>query len=280
MQTKKTATYLTLAASLICGTVLGQEVPQTATKHSTEKSGKIARAAQSHKSKSKTPISASALTSMRPLNPELSQAIGDSFNFSRAGDAAVNRGAWQEASSDYQQALGLAPANRPALYGMAKCAEKSGDTKSAINYYRAAIYTSEPGRYGTVQDDGFQENMPEKLMEYALLLSKTGQEQESLFVCRRAVSLLNYDNGKPDLKVMLPDFTAEDFAYTPKHLQAIAHLTIGIVASGHGETNALPELIQAIFLAPKRRLQVSTLANISMGRVSREQRRLFSRPFS
>jgi len=188
---------------------------------------------------------------MRPLNPDIAQALGDSFNYSRAGEEAVRLGNWAEARADYQNALALVPNNQQALYGMAQCAEAAGDTATALKYYRADIYSHDNSRYGTVPGDGYQDNMPDNLMNYVILLSKVGEEQEAISIYNRAASLLNYDDGQPCLKVMLPGFAANSRTYTPQRLQAMARVAISIVDTAHGDQAALPELKQAISLAPR-----------------------------
>ena len=194
---------------------------------------------------------------MLPGGGDLQSRIGPSFKLSQSGDEAAKNEDWQTARSKYQDALNLWPENPLAIYGLAKCAELDGDTTAAIGYYRKAIYYQGPKVASTIPNDGFQTNDVSRLMEYALLLSQTHQEIEAQKVYKRAAHLLNYqdsqfNNGKPFLKVLLPEFgtAPHQIAYTPQRLQAMAHVTLSLYSSWFDGKIAMPEIQKALQLYP------------------------------
>jgi len=171
--------------------------------------------------------------------------LTQSVEISKQGDAEAKSGDWQAAISHYQEAVKIWPENRTALYGLGQYADAAGDTARAIEYYRAGIYEN-PSQ----GSDGWREGNVVPLMEYAILLSKAGQEQEALVVYQRAVNLLNYEDGKQNLDVLLPDFGPGDRSYTPKLLQAMAHVAVAHGKEGFDNELALSHIQQAIALAP------------------------------
>ena len=192
--------------------------------------------------------------------PEEMQELSDRLNtldnsiaLSKQGDAAVKGGNWAQAQTYYQQALDVWPDNSTALYGLGKCADAAGDTASAISYYRTATLSdnSPHTKWNT------QTNDVTRLMEFVLLLSKAGQQQEALAVYNRAAHLLNYrdadtNEGKPHLKVLLPEFGVDPNAavYTPQRLQAMARVAISIEEGDFGSKDALPQVKEAVRLYP------------------------------
>ena len=176
--------------------------------------------------------------------------MNSSAKLARQGNIAADQGKWKEAKADFQQAQELFPNYMEALYGLGRCAEAEGDTASAIQYYRTAIYSHDPGRYGTVPGDGYQTNDVGRMMEYVLLLSQVGQTTEALSVYQRAAGLLNYRDGQQYLDVLLPDFSPGGLSYTPQRMQAMAHVAIAYGKEGFNDTIALSHLQQAVALAP------------------------------
>lgn len=200
------------------------------------------------------PSGGSAPGRFLPGGADPSAKIGPSVKIQEAGDAAAEKGDWETAKADYQQALYLWPDNALALYGLAKCAENDGDTAAAISYYRAAIYSHDPKVYGTVPGDGYQTNDVGRMMEFVLLLSQAHQDVEAQKVYKRAAHVLNYQDsqftGKPFLKVLLPEFGPGKIAYTPQRLQAMAHVTLSVLSAGFDGKVAMPEIQKAIQLYP------------------------------
>ena len=167
-----------------------------------------------------------------------------SIQLSRDGDAAAKQGGWKTAASDYQAALSLWSGNPLALYGMAHCAGAQGNIAEELNNYRTAIYNPAT----PLKEPTFREVNTDKLMEFALLLDQAGQVDEALRVYNHAVRGLNYDMGKPRLQVLLPEFGEgpDQEAYTPRKLEAMAHLAIGVFQPGFNDK----ELRLAVKMAP------------------------------
>ena len=198
------------------------------------------------------------------LDPDQMHRLGNEMNkrdksldLAEKGDVKAEQGNWPQALSYYQQALDLWTDDDSALYGLGKCAEAAGDTTKAIGYYRTAIYTNDPSRFGMLPGDGYQTNDVARLMEFSLLLGKAGQEQEALTVYRHAAHLLNYQDaqfngGKQYLEVLLPEFGNKpgDLAYTPPRLAAMAHVGIAYKREDLDHKLAQVELQKAIDLAP------------------------------
>ncbi len=177
---------------------------------------------------------------------EYARVSSRSLDITKQGNTAAKEGDWARAQEYYQQALAVWQDNSAALYGMGQCADAAGDTASAVRYYRTATYADNSPH----SRDNTQTNDPARLMEFALLLSKDGQEQEALVVYRRAAGLLNYMDGKQHLDVLLPDFHPGGWAYTPQRMQAMAYVGHAHEKEGFDNKLAAAELEKAIALAP------------------------------
>lgn len=176
----------------------------------------------------------------------LLKQLDSSMMLAKQGDADVTSGNWDQARESYQKALDIWPDNTFALYGLGNYAASIGNTATAIKYYRKAVYSDNPYE----APDGIRENNSGRLMEYALLLSKAGQQKEALTIYRRGAHVLNYLDGKPNLVVPLPGFEPGEWANTPKHLQAMTHLGLAIDETGFGDALVEKHLQQAVALAP------------------------------
>jgi len=181
------------------------------------------------------------------------------FDLVKTGDAFAQSGDWRNAQSQYQQALGLSPdqglGHQLALYGLIAYCRATGDTVKGLDYSRQAIY-----HHGSAAE-GFFENNTEKLMQFALLLNKTGQSGEAMTVYNHAAYALDYQDsqyngGKPHLKVLLPGVTAApnlptQVQYTPEHLQALADTALAHEEAGFGsEKEAYAHTQEAVKLYP------------------------------
>lgn len=188
----------------------------------------------------------------------------DSVDLAKQGDTDAKNGKWNRAAAQYQAALTLWPDNPDGLYGMGQCAAAAGDLPRAISDYRLAVYadkTKEPGSYGTVPGDGFQTNDIKRLMEFALLLGRVGQTQESVFIYNRAAALMDYErgdvqHGEPSVKVLLPELVAgqpvgNQAPYTPEHLQALAETALAYSEMSFGSNKeAIGHMRDAVKLFP------------------------------
>jgi len=181
------------------------------------------------------------------------------YAFVKSGDEAAKIGDWSNAQNAYQQALGLSPehglGHQLALYGLIAYCRATGDTAKGLDYSRQAIY-----HHGSAAE-GFFENNTEKLMQFALLLNKTGQSGEAMTVYNHAAYALDYQDsqyngGKPHLKVLLPEVTAApnlptQVQYTPEHLQALADTALAHEEAGFGsEKEAYAHTQEAVKLYP------------------------------
>lgn len=178
------------------------------------------------------------------------QMLDKSARLADQGDIEAKNGDWGKAAETYQKALGIWSSNSEALYGLGACAENAGNIPEAIQDYRVAIYSHNPRLYGLVPGDGYQTNDAGRLMEFVLLLSKNGQENEALKAYQRAAYLTNYMDGKQNVDVLLPDYEADRAGYTPQRLQAMAHIGIALAKAGQDDKLALAHLNTAAALAP------------------------------
>ncbi|MDQ2688059.1 MAG: tetratricopeptide repeat protein [Armatimonadota bacterium] len=260
-----------LAASLLSGAAAAERTSHSKTapahlvgKRSPAKSAAAKKTAKNGNKQAAAPVAfhATAPAKGRPGTPLLAGSRGQggapsvwpqselrrlnqSDQIRRQGDAEAKRGEWQAAIQDYQEAISIWPENTEALYALGRYAAAAGDTARAIEYYRAGIY--DKSGQGS---DVWREGNVAPLMEYAILLSKAGQEQEALVVYRRAVDGLNYEDGKQNLDVLLPDFGPDDRSYTPRMLQAMAHVAVAYEQEDFDKALALSHLEQAVALAP------------------------------
>ena len=177
--------------------------------------------------------------SLPVVNWAMMRSIEDSLKLSKAGDEVALKSNWKEAETAYQQALVIWKDNNEATYGLAKCYEATGDTADEIKSYRRLVYSSNRA------DKGYHCNDNKQLIEFVLLLSKSGQASEALSVYQHAVARIN----QPGRKVPLPTFAAGPghSPLKPEHLQAMAHISLSIVSNVN---DALPQLQEAIRLYP------------------------------
>lgn len=185
-----------------------------------------------------------SLASLPNINAEDVRRTFGSLEFSKAGDSLAQKGSWKEARSHYQDALNLWKDSPDANYGLARCCRALGDTAGEIVFYRAAIYSTNPA------DKGFRETQTNRLMEFALLLSQSGQAQESLAVYHKAAAEIDYVEGKQKIDVLLPAFGDSEgqVPYSTQALQAMAHVGIAVYSQDDKEKRA--HLEAAIKLQP------------------------------
>lgn len=259
MRTSGVILSVLLAASVACGLPVLHKNSKTAGKSRTavKSDAGIEQAAATHAAVKPTQaeplVPRRAGVSASPLSPdkeraflEFARVASHSLDIAKQGDATAKGGDWAKAAGYYRQALEVWPDNSRALYGMGQCADAAGDIAGAVKYYRTATYADNSPH----STDNTQTNDPARLMEFALLLSKAGQEQEALSVYRRAANLLNYMDGKQHLEVLLPDFRPGGWAYTPQRMQAMAYVGHAHEKEGFDNKLAAAELEKAIALAP------------------------------
>ncbi len=168
------------------------------------------------------------------------------------GEEALSLGQNEKAIKAFQEAIQIEPFGGFASQRLAEAYQANHQPEQAIAAYRALIYPK-PGQDWTTSN----RVSATVLMKYCLVLLQMGQEQEALAMYNRGLPLLNYDNGKPKLKVLLPAIGPDGSPYTPQFLQAMACLGIGIDTSGFDEAR----LREAVELAPD-----SVAANFYLGK--------------
>jgi tetratricopeptide (TPR) repeat protein len=183
----------------------------------------------------------------------------EAYALVKSGDEAAKVGDWTVAQNSYQQALEVSPAYglgyHLSLYGLIAYCRATGDTTKGLEYSRLAIY-----HHGSAAE-GFFENDTARLMQYALLLNKTGQSAEAMSAYNRAAHLLDYEDsqyhgGQPTLKVLLPEVaiepnSPEQVQYTPERLQALADTALAHEEMGlEHSKEAIAHAREAVTLYP------------------------------
>ncbi len=190
-----------------------------------------------------------------PALVEWMRKTDGSAKLSQKGDLEASQGNWSDAVKDYQEALTLSADNSAALYGLGDDSLQHGNVADAVPYYRRAVY--DPPETGTsiplvLQPPAFRENNAFRVMEYARLLSLTGQQEEAQFVYRHGAQMINYMYGHPHSRLMLPDFGdgAGQIAFTPQRLQALAQAGWAEDHSDFDMAGAGARLQQSVALFP------------------------------
>lgn len=181
------------------------------------------------------------------------------FEMVKTGNDLANRGDWQHAQGQYQQALDLSPdsefSRHLALHGLIACCRAAGDTAKGLSYSRQTIYV-----HGSAAE-GFYENDTANLMQFVLLLNKTKQTAEALQVYNHAAYALNYRDsqdreGKPYLKALLPELVTGEplpgqVKFTPEALQAFADTALAHEEMAFGsDKEATAHMQEAVKLFP------------------------------
>ena len=157
------------------------------------------------------------------------------------GEEALSLGQNGKAIKAFQEAIQIEHLGGCVSQRLAEAYQANHQPEQPLAAYRALIYPK-PGQDWTTSN----QVSATVLMNYCLVLLQTGQEQEALAMYNRGLPLLNYDHGKPKLKVLLPAIGPDGSPYTPQFLQAMACLGIGIDTSGFDEVR----LREAVELAP------------------------------
>ncbi len=213
------------------------------------------------------PLPGSPVPPVSPVGPE---EVVESNALCLLGEGQAKKGEWATALVNYRQALNLWPQSKNALYGAAECAAGLGDAVSAASYFRSAVYTNDPTRYGLIPGDGFQENNAIRLMQFASLLDKTGQTAEATTIYNRAATLLKYMDDKPSRGYLLPLFGTEQgqISYTSARLQALAQVGLGVDSQDTQELTPAERVVhlkEAARLYPNSPVVQSYLGDVLAG---------------
>jgi len=188
-----------------------------------------------------------------PLSDDQKERMKQEYAIITRGDEALKANDTDGAIAAFLEARESQTQSGLALIRLAEAYTAAGRTEEAIAAYRQLIYPP-PG-----QDWSHANQIsPTMQMNFSLLLLQTGQEAEALAAYRRALTTLNYDNdGKPKLAVLLPDIGPGGLPYSPRLLQAMICLGLGVDDSDHEG----PRLTEAVKLAPD-----SAAANYYLGK--------------
>ena len=191
------------------------------------------------------------LANVPDIDAEAVKQISDSLNRTKLGTDYARHSDWTDAKQCYQEAIALWKDNPEALYGLAEYSERAGDVDKAVKYYRRAVYGNGPGQ------PRFKESNADKLMEFAILLNKSSQVSEALYVYHHTADGLNFEDsdnrsGKAHLRVLLPEFGVEagKINYTSERLQAMAQVAIAIYVGVSDQKKTLALLRGATRLYP------------------------------
>lgn len=138
------------------------------------------------------------------------------------GEALFKAGNLTAAISAFQEGLSYAPDNGLAYQHLAETYTAMNQPDKAIAAYRTVLYDW-PGK-GWGNSIGSNTTV---LMQFALLLLKTGQSAEALTVYQRGYHFLPTDRGP-----MPPLFTTPDFA--PADFKAAAYTAMGLHETAWG----------------------------------------------
>ena len=156
----------------------------------------------------------------------------------------------------FQHVLTYMPDDGLAYRRMAESYAADGRMSEASRaFHKFLIEGFGPGTNGGVSDTS------DEWAEYAQVLVKTGQPAEAIRCYNHAASLLDYEDsqyhdGKPTLKVLLPELVAEhplaaQVQYTPERLQALADTALAEEEAGFGSNKeAMAHMQEAVKLYP------------------------------
>lgn len=202
----------------------------------------VAQSPQEPKSLRGVPSSQTPDSLMPDIGPLFAQTVKSRPLLDR-GFAFLAQERWKEAASQFQQALEVAPDILQVHYGLARCYQEAGDIAKALEHYRRSVYETPTLReFSSLQDD--------QKLQYALLLSQVGQSDEAMYVYNNVVNRLNYREGKPHLKVFLPEFglLAGQRTYQALLFQAMARTAISL--SVNEDKPAMQHIREAVRLSP------------------------------
>ncbi len=157
-----------------------------------------------------------------PIDPSLIEAIEKAHAADLRGEELTKAGAYTDAIGAFQEALSYEPHDGLAYQHLAETYTAMNQPDKAIAAYRTLFYEW-PGKGG---EYGIGSNTT-VLMQFALVLLKTGQKAEALTVYQRGYHFLPTDRGP-----LPPLFTTPDFA--PANFTAAAYTAMGLHETAWG----------------------------------------------
>ncbi len=155
-----------------------------------------------------------------PINPFLIEAGEKAHVADLRGEELLKAGIYSDAIGAFQEALSYEPHDGLAYQHLAEAYTAMNQPDKAIAAYRTLFYDW-PGK-GWGSSIGSNTTV---LMQFALVLLKTGQKAEALTVYQRGYHFLPTDRGPLPPLFTTPDFAAADFkaaAYTAMGLHETA----------------------------------------------------------
>lgn len=170
-----------------------------------------------------------------PIPPEATARLALFNEMERAGAKALQDGDFLAAEADYRKAIEASPW-APGYYGLGEALVGQGRITEAIEAYRAGLY-GPPYTVRVLKDlplhglinpnvrDCPGGAATEDWMEYALLLSQTGQSAEAAIVYKKALP------NVPDVNARTIGRFADPDTLSPAAFQASVHIALGLCAS-------------------------------------------------
>lgn len=170
-----------------------------------------------------------------PNSPELLARLALEGELRSAGMKALKNGNFTSAEADFRRSI-EADSLSPSYYGLGQALAGQGRTAEAIEAYRARIYgppytvsvLTDIPVHGLINPD--VRECPgaagaEAWMQYALLLSQTGQSEEAVIVYTKALPQV------PAVDETTIHRFPDAATLTPTEFQASVHVALGLCAS-------------------------------------------------
>lgn len=178
------------------------------------------------------------------LDPRLVAAGQNANEAITRGEALHRQGKTEAALSAFKNAMQYIPNDPLALERIAETYASAGRVVEADRTYHS-LFTE--ARWQSVGGS------PTVYLGYALVLAKLGHSEPAKKFYDEGAAMLNYMDGKKNLKLSLPLFGsgADPLPYTPQRLEALAETAIAQGESAFGdEKEALAHLHEAAYLYP------------------------------
>ena len=182
-------------------------------------------------------------------NPSLADAELEYNDAILQGDTFLKAGKTEAALYSFDLAMDYLPNDPLALQKIAETYAATGRVAEAAKTYHKLFHDA---KWQSVGAD------PIVYLGYAVVLAKTGNPVEAMTFYQEGIRQINYRDGKPSLKVLLPELVEErtlpedvQVRYTPERLQALAETAIAHEELGFGSNKeAVAHMQEAVKLFP------------------------------
>jgi hypothetical protein len=195
-----------------------------------------------------------------PLGPAGDPAYDVAVAACKAGDQYADKGMWVKAAVEYARAGSDCPEQHDWLYGLARCAAATGQIKSEIGDYRAAIYNGPDSESYGEPGVQYAESDVRRLSEYILLLAGNKQADEALDVYNHTVDVIRQTGGEVSLYELPPPSVSQDGSDWTKQIEGNTHVFLAVGA----EINSKAEWSE--FASAYRLQPNSVFVNFHFGR--------------